>query len=962
MKSRSAESSGSFSCDSYTPIQRSNGVMPNLSDKEVFSDDIDELTDLNTIYNSKSPSLESLKSVSSDSYLSIQKRDAKIQTLSDHGKYSNAEESNCHESNYSLKSPSTGSLVSMSSDSYIPIQRRDAKTQTVDTEPKLMADNKAKQNLKSPSSESLGSLSSDSYLPLTKSGIRLEYDSSVYNRGVPLSGRILPRQDNMPKIRNSSTQTWLLDRHISSANIELIRERSPLVENRTLLDDKYKNSQFFSDVPWNKMKENDKQRLGEFIIDKAMLRSEIDRRIEEKLQTRNKVLHENDPEIPLVFSQANKSYINGNIEFDQSNRKISNVEREQYINEHSLGSKVDAENDQTLRSDVCSTKHKKDLADEKSVPITELVIEKSKVLSHDGGSVTNFKDQSLLDKKIFNTKDTVLNPESEQEMVNKGGFRSESVDENSSKIKNKNDMCIDKKNISSSQSNNKTSNLGNEKVTNDRDSQLNESEFEQEVMTDFAKREFKPKVSSEENGSEDLHSPVSMDTLNDSGINISSSNDFNTEVVHEENIHRHVSPQTALKNRSFSIDEDGTCTQSERSFPSNNSKLEMEISTYGNENGHNQEASTKGKSLDNCQLKTSVDQDEHCVQLDHTYDENNIESAWLAKQKQSQDAMLADFTDTDADDDYCQSLTSIEDYRERMSITSSLDSRVDTSVYRKREEIRNRRHALFQIFSFLDTKSLVDIALVCREWRKVSRQSGLWKKVSLTYRKISTKFLMTISSWCTQTEHLILEGLQPRDIYEGESHEGYTSKISGSLEPGLERLLQQSESTLKSIRIVNCGRLLTDNSSPEKFDNKCLQIISQCCHDLVKLSIGGSLIDINGLVLVAKSCQRLLELEIRYGNDITEDIATAISRLGLNPLQCLRFIHTPVDDKAILQFYKSCKHLKLIQIDLSASDYVDDLVNEDNVKIFKKYTDKLTKLCKKPGLGNILKLHLNEAS
>lgn len=42
------------------------------------------------------------------------------------------------------------------------------------------------------------------------------------------------------------------------------------------------------------------------------------------------------------------------------------------------------------------------------------------------------------------------------------------------------------------------------------------------------------------------------------------------------------------------------------------------------------------------------------------------------------------------------------------------------------------------------------------------------------------------------------------------------------------------------------------SENEEKFSNKCLQIVSQFCSDLVVLSIGGSKVDINGLVLIGE--------------------------------------------------------------------------------------------------------------
>lgn len=49
---------------------------------------------------------------------------------------------------------------------------------------------------------------------------------------------------------------------------------------------------------------------------------------------------------------------------------------------------------------------------------------------------------------------------------------------------------------------------------------------------------------------------------------------------------------------------------------------------------------------------------------------------------------------------------------------------------------------------------------------------------------------------------------------------------------------------------MNLSNLFSKNE--EKFSNKCLQIVSQFCSDLEVLSIGGSKVDINGLVLIGK--------------------------------------------------------------------------------------------------------------
>ena len=61
------------------------------------------------------------------------------------------------------------------------------------------------------------------------------------------------------------------------------------------------------------------------------------------------------------------------------------------------------------------------------------------------------------------------------------------------------------------------------------------------------------------------------------------------------------------------------------------------------------------------------------------------------------------------------------------------------SHYSKREATRKRRQALCHIFNFLDTESLINVALVCREWKKISRHPSLWKHVYLRNQKCSVE-------------------------------------------------------------------------------------------------------------------------------------------------------------------------------------------------------------------------------
>lgn len=65
---------------------------------------------------------------------------------------------------------------------------------------------------------------------------------------------------------------------------------------------------------------------------------------------------------------------------------------------------------------------------------------------------------------------------------------------------------------------------------------------------------------------------------------------------------------------------------------------------------------------------------------------------------------------------------------------------------------------------------------------------------------------------------------------------------------------------------MNLSNLFSENEG--KFSNKCLQIVSQFCSDLEVLSIGGSKVDINGLVLIGKL--KMLYIYQTYNRNISE--------------------------------------------------------------------------------------------
>lgn len=59
-------------------------------------------------------------------------------------------------------------------------------------------------------------------------------------------------------------------------------------------------------------------------------------------------------------------------------------------------------------------------------------------------------------------------------------------------------------------------------------------------------------------------------------------------------------------------------------------------------------------------------------------------------------------------------------------------------------EVLKMRAALFCIFTYLDTKTLLRAAEVCRDWKFVARHPAVWTRVLLENARISSKVFNTI--------------------------------------------------------------------------------------------------------------------------------------------------------------------------------------------------------------------------
>ncbi|NXW78442.1 FBX41 protein, partial [Hirundo rustica] len=276
-------------------------------------------------------------------------------------------------------------------------------------------------------------------------------------------------------------------------------------------------------------------------------------------------------------------------------------------------------------------------------------------------------------------------------------------------------------------------------------------------------------------------------------------------------------------------------------------------------------------------------------------------------------------------------------------------------------EILKMRAALFCIFTYLDTKTLLRAAEVCKDWKFVARHPAVWTRVLLENARVSSKFLAMLSQWCTQMHSLTLQNLKPRQRGKKESKEDYMKSTRGCLEAGLESLLKATGSNLLILRISHCPNVLTDRSlwlascycralqavtyrsSTDPVGHEVIWALGAGCRDIISLQVAplhpwqgdapwgsprrsplspnqdphsrtpgcsqpppragpgpGALT--GAAVPAARNCMRLQVLELDHVAEINQEVAAEVCREGLKGLEMLVLTSTPVTPKALLHF------------------------------------------------------------
>ncbi|KAI5609171.1 F-box only protein 41-like [Silurus asotus] len=321
-----------------------------------------------------------------------------------------------------------------------------------------------------------------------------------------------------------------------------------------------------------------------------------------------------------------------------------------------------------------------------------------------------------------------------------------------------------------------------------------------------------------------------------------------------------------------------------------------------------------------------------------------------------------------------------------------------------------RRAWLFCVFPYLDTHSLLTAAQVCKDWWSVAHHPAMWSRVTLENNRISSKFMVTMAQWCSETHTLILHNLKPRSRAKKESKEEYLKNTRGCLEAGLEAVLRAAGRSLVALTVSHCTNILTDRTlwlvschcralqtltyrsssdpvgqeviwalgagcrditslkiaplqpcqQPSRFSNRCLQTIGRCWPRLYQVGVGGAGCGLQGLTSLVRNCPGVCVLELDHMSELSQQGAAELCREGLQQIHTLIFNYTPVTAKAILHFHSVCLRLKCIIVTMSSADFFDDHESQETRRIFYEMVTSLQALKKRPGLSDILHVRVDQ--
>ncbi|NXF12928.1 FBX41 protein, partial [Smithornis capensis] len=290
-------------------------------------------------------------------------------------------------------------------------------------------------------------------------------------------------------------------------------------------------------------------------------------------------------------------------------------------------------------------------------------------------------------------------------------------------------------------------------------------------------------------------------------------------------------------------------------------------------------------------------------------------------------------------------------------------------------EILKMRAALFCIFTYLDTKTLLRAAEVCKDWKFVARHPAVWTRVLLENARVSSKVLgvgwhcqgpVLIKSTKEEPTANLCRDICPKATYRrgGTTTRPWRSQSPPCLECP-SHLLAPSPSRLSETNPVGSVGMfyllsrvhgLASHEDPKV--HGCTPPLPAATHpsSLPPAVLIPSLWDADAgcSVLPARNCMRLQVLELDHVAEINQEVAAEVCQEGLKGLEMLVLTSTPVTPKALLHFNSVCRNLKSIVVQVGIVDYFKEPHSPEAKKMFEEMVNKLQALRKRPGFSKIL--------
>jgi len=357
---------------------------------------------------------------------------------------------------------------------------------------------------------------------------------------------------------------------------------------------------------------------------------------------------------------------------------------------------------------------------------------------------------------------------------------------------------------------------------------------------------------------------------------------------------------------------------------------------------------------------------------------------------------------TDIDEAYINSIVVRPD-NENSIFNSTIDVEhiypFSNGVFKDQTKSLDRSFALTLVFSRLTSTELLRCALVCSEWKRLSRNPNLWKIINFKNIRLAPELLVLSSSWSSKCKSLSLKNVTFLNTDVRKKGSNYCLTI-GSLDHALELLLKSCGSNLARLCVEDCGWSITSKclwaaschnpnlktvtyrssfdplscqvansfvsrcrglttleiapslnrkpTSSFSYDDEVIILISWCLPNLQAFSYGGLLTGCRSLKAIATNCQQLRVLELVNSAEIKNETANYITQYGFKSLKTMLLSRTVITKKALQKLIEELPNIEYIQITLNIKAYTkntrfsEDAYEEfiNKVILLKKYSEK----------------------